>query len=66
LSRAITDAIGDGWITDLSQLSKLKPLSDNRSFRDRFRVAKRDAKWRFADWLRWSTGKAVDPNTIFD
>ena len=29
---SITDAIGDGWITDLSQLSKLKPLADDQAF----------------------------------
>ena len=30
----ITDAIGDGWITDLSQLRKLKPLADDSGFRE--------------------------------
>ena len=66
LSRVITDAIGDSWITDLSQLSKLKPLAGDKSFRDAFRKAKREAKWQFADWLRWSSGQTVDPDTIFD
>ena len=66
LSRVITGAIGDQWITDLSQLRKLKPLAQDQSFRDAFRQAKRDAKSAFADWLRWSSGRAVDPDTIFD
>ena len=66
LARVITAAIGDGWITDLSQLSKLKRLADDQGFRDAFRKAKRDAKWKFADWLRWSSGQTVDPNSIFD
>jgi glycogen phosphorylase len=66
LARVITTAIGDGWITDLSQLSKLKRLADDHGFRDAFRKAKRDAKWQFADWLRWSSGQTVDPNSIFD
>jgi len=66
LSQAITDAIGDQWITDLSQLSRLKPLATDRSFRDAFRKAKRHAKWQFADWLRSSSGQTVDPDTIFD
>ena len=35
LARTISQAIGDGWITDLSQLSKLKPLADDQGFRDR-------------------------------
>jgi len=66
LSQAITSAIGDRWITDLSQLSRLKPLAADLSFRDAFRKAKREAKWQFADWLRWSSGQTVDPDTIFD
>jgi starch phosphorylase len=66
LSQAITGAIGDRWITDLSQLSRLKPLAMNPSFRDAFRKAKREAKWQFADWFRWSSGQTVDPDTIFD
>ncbi len=66
LSRVITDAIGDRWITDLSQLSRLKPLADDKSVREGFRKARREAKWQFADWLRWSSGQIVDPDTIFD
>jgi len=27
-----SEAIGDGWITDLSQLAKLKPLADDKGF----------------------------------
>jgi len=66
LSHAITGAIGDRWITDLSQLSRLKPLAADKAFRDAFRKAKCEAKGQFADWLRWSSGQTVDPDTIFD
>jgi glycogen phosphorylase len=65
-SRAITDAIGDKWITDLSELNKLKPLAADKGFLDGFRNAKHNAKSQFADWLRWSSGQTVDPDTIFD
>src|SRR5262249_26236352 len=51
LAHTITEAIGEDWITDLSQLSKLKPLAGDRGFRDAFRKAKRQAKERFAGWL---------------
>jgi starch phosphorylase len=66
LGAAITHGIGDGWITDLSQLAKLKPLADDKGFRDAFLKAKHEAKTRFADWLKAGTGQVVDPNTIFD
>jgi glycogen phosphorylase len=66
LSSLITDAIGDGWITDLSQLSSLKAFTEDSGFRDGFRKAKRDAKRQFCDWLRWSAGEILDPDAIFD
>ena len=66
LAGTITDAIGDGWITDLGQLRRLAPLADDAGFRDDFRKAKRAAKARFADWLRSAAGLTVDPDTIFD
>ena len=66
LSHAITEAIGDGWITDLSQLSKLKKLAGDKGFRGAVRKAKREAKSQFAQWLKTTSGQTVDPDTIFD
>ncbi len=66
LSRTITAAIGDGWITDLSQLRKLKPLAGDASLRSDFRKAKREAKVQFVDWLKSTSGIAVNPDTVFD
>jgi starch phosphorylase len=66
LARLITAAIGDGWIIDLGELARLKPLADDRSFRDAFRSAKRAAKSAFAEWLRSTSGQTVDPDSMFD
>src|SRR5262249_18381445 len=66
LARVITDAIDDGWVSDLSQLSRLKPLSGDQGLRAKFRKAKREAKSQFADWLKSSSCQTVDPDTIFD
>ncbi|MGA2030766.1 MAG: glycogen/starch/alpha-glucan phosphorylase [Thermoguttaceae bacterium] len=66
LASTITAAIGDGWISDLAQLSKLKPLADDRGFRNEFRKAKREAKAQFAQWLKATSGQTVDPDTVFD
>jgi starch phosphorylase len=62
LARAITTAIGDGWITDLAQLSQLKPLADDGGFRNDFRRAKREAKAQFAQWIKATSGQTVDPD----
>jgi len=66
LSGLITDAIGDDWISDLSQLSRLKAFMADRGFRDDFRKAKHNAKRQFCDWFRWLTGQVLDPDAIFD
>jgi starch phosphorylase len=66
LAGVITGAIGEGWITDLAELRRLRPLADDRGFRDAFRRAKREAKSKFAGWLRSTCGVTVDPDWIFD
>src|SRR6201993_3816844 len=66
LARTITDAIGDGWVTDLDELEKLRPLADDAAFRNRFLEVKRAAKLRFVDWVKTSYGQTVDSDTIFD
>jgi glycogen phosphorylase len=66
LAQTITDAIGDSWITDLDQLKDLKPLAEDKVFRDAFRKAKSVAKSQFASWLRSTSGPVIDPASIFD
>jgi starch phosphorylase len=66
VARVITEAIGDGWITDLSELSKLKPLASDKGARDAFGKAKREAKSQFAAWLKSDSAQTVDPDSIFD
>ena len=66
LAATITEAIGDGWVTDLGQLRQLASLADDKSLRRAFRNAKREAKSRFANWLKGATGQTVDPASIFD
>jgi starch phosphorylase len=66
LSRLITEVIGPEWITDLSKLRKLLPLAEDAGFRERFRVAKYEAKVAFAAWLKATSDVVVDPETIFD
>ncbi len=66
LTRTITEVIGDQWITDLSQLRSLKPFAEDAGARELFHASKLEAKRRFADWLKSTSGQIVDPNSIFD
>jgi starch phosphorylase len=66
LSGVITEAIGDGWITDLAQLERLQPLAGDSGFRDAVGRAKHQAKLRFANWVKSTYGLSLDPTSIFD
>jgi glycogen phosphorylase len=66
LSNTITDAIGDGWMTDLNRLKELKPLAGDQALQHAFLKAKREAKQQFVDWLKQTTGETVDADSIFD
>ncbi len=62
----VTDHIGDGWITDLSQMAKLKPLADNEKARKEFMEIKYQNKVRLAEYILKHNGVEIDPNSIFD
>jgi starch phosphorylase len=66
LAELITDAIGSAWVTDLSELSRLKPLANEPGFLDRFIHVKLENKRRFSAWINAKFGLTVDPKTIFD
>ena len=66
LAGAITQVIGDTWITDLSQLKEFKPFAEDAAARELFLASKHEAKARFANWLKSTSGQIVDPGTIFD
>ncbi len=66
LSNAITQVIGDRWITDLSRLRELKPVAGDHSFCEVFLKSKREAKVEFANWLKSTSGQIVDPDSVFD
>jgi glycogen phosphorylase len=66
LAGAITQVIGDTWITDLSQLKEFKPFAEDATARELFLASKHEAKARFANWLKSTSGEIVDPGTVFD
>ena len=61
----ITDAIGDGWITDLGNSAKLKPLADDRAFRE-LSEAEARSQGAVCRLAQAASGATVDPDTIFD
>ncbi len=68
LAELITKTIGDGWVTDLSQLEKLKPHAEKPAFRKKWFALQQASKQRLIDYkteeLGYELGLSVD--ALFD
>lgn len=62
----VSAKIGKEWITDLSQIGKLKNYVDDPRARKEFMEIKYRNKLRLADYVRTHNGIELDPNSIFD
>lgn len=62
----VTDHIGPDWITDLSQISKLKLYVDDERAQQEFMNIKFQNKQRLAKYILEHNGVEVDPHSIFD
>lgn len=62
----ITDHIGDGWVTNLSELSKLKVYADDKKALQEFMNIKYQNKVRLAKYIQEHNGIEVNPHSIFD
>ncbi|CAM3226010.1 glycogen/starch/alpha-glucan phosphorylase [Corallococcus sp. ZKHCc1 1396] len=66
LSKLITSRIGEGWATDLDQLTKLEPHAEDPEFRKAFREVKRANKVDLANHVRDLRWVQLNPDAIFD
>ncbi len=62
----VTAHIGDEWITDLSQMSRLKIYADDKKAQQEFMNIKYQNKLRLAKYIKEHNGIDVDPRSIFD
>ncbi len=66
LAELITETIGDGWITDLSQLQLLEPYAEDAKFRAKWHTLKQHAKQRLIDYKKQEHDVEFNVNAIFD
>nr|WP_198955124.1 glycogen/starch/alpha-glucan phosphorylase [Kineosporia sp. R_H_3] len=66
LSGLITEAVGDGWVTDLDRLRGLEPLADDAGFRARFREVKQANKTRLFELLQRRDGYDLPEGSMLD
>lgn len=66
LAKWVTDHIGNEWITDLTQMEKLKLFVDDKKAQQEFMNIKYQNKIRLAKYIKEHNGIDVDPRSIFD
>ena len=66
LAALITRAIGDGWLTNLQELEKLRPYSHDTELLRQFAAVKRQKKEQLAAYLQKYEGIGISPDFIFD
>ena len=67
LSSFISNNLGnENWITNLSDLKKLEPLSKSTSIIEEFSNIKQIKKHQLADYIFRKEGIAIDPQSIYD
>ncbi|MGL4362734.1 MAG: glycogen/starch/alpha-glucan phosphorylase [Cellulosilyticaceae bacterium] len=66
LSTLITDTIGNGWLTNLDELQKLKPFAKDPAFKAAYADIKFFNKLKLVDYIKEHNGITVNPHSIFD
>lgn len=62
----VSSKIGPDWITDLSQISKLKAYVDEPKCQQEFMDIKYQNKLRLAEYIKKHNGIEIDPKSIYD
>lgn len=66
LASKITEAIGDGWITDYGRIHELAPFAEDANFRTDFLAIKQKNKEHAVKFIKKDCGITINPNTMFD
>lgn len=66
LTASITKHIGTDWLSDFTQIKKLKEIDINDEVKNDFASAKRSNKIKLAQFIEQEFGEPVNLNSIFD
>ena len=66
LSKIISEKIGDGWIRNLDELSKLEQFIDDKEFRESWRSAKWLNKQLLIDYIEKDQDIKINPEAMVD
>ena len=66
LADLITKTIGNGWLTELTELEKLLPYAEDKAFQKEFMEIKKHNKIALAQYIKEKKGIEINPDSIFD
>ena len=66
LSTLLTEALGDGWVKDMSRLREIEQFADDASFQARWQSVKLERKENLTRYIQSHLGLQVDPASLFD
>ncbi len=66
LRALLKDKIGEGWITELTQLSKIEPLAEDSEFQQAWYDVKQANKQNLANLVKKETGVQLSVDSMFD
>ncbi len=66
LAQLITSKIGEGWITNLSELKKLEAFAEDKNFQKEWMKIKQENKEVLAKYIEQHNHIKVNPHSIFD
>lgn len=66
LSDVIADKIGEGWVTDLKELEKLKKSANDETFLRTIIKVKQENKMKLAEYIKQQFNITVNTSSIFD
>ena len=65
-TRLINKTIGEGWLDDATELSRLKDFEEDHEFIDQMAAARREDKVRLAKYIKETTGVELNCDAVFD
>ncbi|AHC16557.1 glycogen/starch/alpha-glucan phosphorylase [Salinispira pacifica] len=66
LAELLTETVGDGWITQLSELEQIRSKAKDATFQKKIAKVKLEAKKRLAEYVEKDYGYKLDTSHIFD
>ncbi len=66
LRTLLNETIGEGWVAELGEISRILPYADSAPFRKRWHLVKQENKERLAALVQEDCGIVFNPAALFD